>query len=97
MQKKIGFSLVERLMANWQLERGVTSEISLLLAMAYANQGGIPPNRAHKALPLWPGILKISRWNPDTKKRDILLNLGPRMGQNRSISAVQPSCTGCAR
>jgi hypothetical protein len=77
--------------------RGVTSEISPLLAIAYSNRGGIPPNRAHAVLPLWPDILTISRGNPDTKKHDILLNLGPRMGQNRSKSAVQPSCTGCAR
>ena len=65
--------------------------------MAYANRGGIPPNRAHTALPLWPDILTISRGNPDAKKNDILLNLGLRMGQNRPKSAVQPSCTGCAR
>ena len=35
--------------------------------------------------------------DPDTKKHDILLNLGARMGQNRSKSAAQPSCTACAR
>jgi hypothetical protein len=40
------------------------------------------------ALPLWPNILTISRGNPDTKKHDILLNLGSRMGQNRSNSAL---------
>ena len=68
---------------------GVTYGISPLLAIAYANRGGLPPNRAHTALPLWPDILTISRGNPDAKKNDILLNLGLRMGQNRSKSALQ--------
>ena len=49
-----------------QLERGVTSEIPPLLAIAHANRGGIPPNRAHTVLPLWPNILTIPRGYPDT-------------------------------
>ena len=67
---------------------GVTSEISPLLAMAYANRGGIPPNRAQTVLPLWPDIVVISRENPDTKKHYILLNLG--------LAARNPQCSRAA-
>jgi len=63
--------------------------------IALANLGGIFPNRAHTASPLWPDNLIISRGNPDIKKRNILLNLTFRIGKIRS--AVQQSCTGCAR
>jgi hypothetical protein len=42
-------------------------------------------------LPLWPDIFALSRGNPDAKKHDILLNLWPRIRQNRSKSTVQPA------
>jgi len=80
---------------NWQLN-GVTSEMPHLLAIVHANRGGIPANRHHTAS-TWPNIFTISRGNSDTKKHDILLNLEPGRGRNRSKSAVQPSCTGCDR
>jgi len=50
-----------------------------LLAIAYANRGGIPPitELIQPYHPLWPDILTIPRGNPDTKKHVILLNSGP--------------------
>jgi len=37
----------------------VSSSGCWLARWHYANRGGIPPNRAHTVLPLWPGILTI--------------------------------------
>ena len=53
------------------------------MAIVHANRNVIPPNRAHSARAPGPEILTASRGDPATKNREFILNLEPRIGQNR--------------
>jgi len=72
--------------------RGATSERPPFLAIVYANGGGVPPNRAHRAR--GPGPRNFDRIEGQScyeKPRyfGILLGQGPRIGQNRLKLRIQ--------